>query len=247
MKPHLIKPYGDTLNDGIVQLSFTLPVEYGEKAKKAAKEYAAKLNFKNINVALASKIADNFTYFVVFAEAKPVIDYSKIKTDTVKIKEMSFYEINNLIKKKLKRHIVVVGAAIGSDAHTVGIDAIMNMKGYNQDYGLERYSQIKTLNMGAQVPVKSLVDKALDIEADAILVSQAVTKRDSHIYNLRELVNYLKKKKIRKRFLVVAGGPGITNEMAVKLGCDAGFGRGTRPSQVASFLADKLIKKRGKK
>ncbi|HQK54654.1 MAG TPA: OAM dimerization domain-containing protein, partial [Sedimentibacter sp.] len=27
-----IKPYGDTLNDGMVQMSFTLPVPYGDEA-----------------------------------------------------------------------------------------------------------------------------------------------------------------------------------------------------------------------
>ena len=28
-----VKPYGDALNDGKVQLSFTLPVPYGEEAE----------------------------------------------------------------------------------------------------------------------------------------------------------------------------------------------------------------------
>ena len=32
---NLIKPYGDTLNDGVIQVSFTLPVELSAKAKKA--------------------------------------------------------------------------------------------------------------------------------------------------------------------------------------------------------------------
>ncbi len=43
------------------------------------------------------------------------------------------------IREKLGRKIVVVGACTGFDAHTVGIDAIMNMKGYNHHFGLERY------------------------------------------------------------------------------------------------------------
>ncbi len=41
---NLIKPYGDTLNDGVMQLSFTLPVELSAKAKKAAEVYLEKLN-----------------------------------------------------------------------------------------------------------------------------------------------------------------------------------------------------------
>ena len=33
-----IKPYGDTMNDGKVQMSFTLPVPCGAEAVEAAKE-----------------------------------------------------------------------------------------------------------------------------------------------------------------------------------------------------------------
>ena len=33
-----VKPYGDTMNDGMVQMAFTLPVPYGEEASEAAKQ-----------------------------------------------------------------------------------------------------------------------------------------------------------------------------------------------------------------
>jgi beta-lysine 5,6-aminomutase beta subunit len=45
----------------------------------------------------------------------------------------------------------VLGACTGSDAHAVGIDAIMNMKGFAGDYGLERYPWLDARNLGAQV------------------------------------------------------------------------------------------------
>ncbi|MCK7486285.1 MAG: hypothetical protein MZU97_12570 [Bacillus subtilis] len=54
----------------------------------------------------------------------------------------------------------VVGACTGFDAHTVGIDAIMNMKGYNHHYGLERYSELEAYNLGAQVPNEKLIEFA---------------------------------------------------------------------------------------
>jgi hypothetical protein len=38
-----VKPYGDTMNDGMMQLSFTLPVPYGEEANEAAKILAKKM------------------------------------------------------------------------------------------------------------------------------------------------------------------------------------------------------------
>ena len=41
-----IKPYGDTLNDGMVQMSFTLPAPYGDEANEA-KQLVSKMGFEN--------------------------------------------------------------------------------------------------------------------------------------------------------------------------------------------------------
>ena len=236
-----IKPYGDTLDDGIVQLSFTLPVENGERAKKAAELYVSKLNFENVSVVHSRKIADNFTYFVVYARAIPTLDYSKVKATEVKAEQMDFYKVNEVIRERIGRRLSVVGATIGSDAHTVGIDAILSMKGYNRDYGLERYPEINTYNMGAQVSCEALLEKALEVEADAILVSQTVTQKEIHLRNFSEFIELLKGRDLRSRPLLLAGGPRMTNDIAVQLGYDAGFGPGTLPSQVASFIVTKIL------
>ncbi len=247
MADNNIKPYGDRLNDGYVQLSFTLPVENGARARKAAEEYVAKLNFEDINIAHAKKIADNFTFFIIYARAIPVIDYSTVKAAEIESKKMTFDEINALIREKLKRKITVVGATIGNDAHTLGIDAIMNMKGYNHDFGLERYPEINACNLGAQVEIDDLIHRAVSVNADAILVSQTVTQRDSHKENCSRLIDRLKEKNLRERFLMIVGGPRITHDTALELGFDAGFGPDTLPSHVASFIVFKLIVKEVKK
>ena len=180
MSEELIKPYGDTLDDGVVQLSFTLPVKHGARAIKAAEMYAEKLNFHGVLVAHAHKIGEGFTFFVVYARATPTLDYSRVKATEVEIHPMDFYEINEVIRTKLNRKLVAVGATIGTDAHTVGIDAIFNMKGYNMDYGLERYPEIEAYNMGSQVSCEELLEMALKVNADAILISQTVTQKDAH-------------------------------------------------------------------
>ncbi len=241
MTKELIKPYGDTLNDGIVQLAFTLPVPNSARAKKAAELYVEKLNFTDISVSSAKEIAKGFTYFIVYGRAKPEIDFSRVKASEAKVTKLDFYQINDLIRTKLNRSISVVGASIGTDAHTVGIDAIMNMKGYNMDYGLERYPQITAFNMGAQVPIEELLKKALAENADALLVSQTVTQKDAHIRNFTEMIELLEAESVRDRFLVIAGGPRVTNDLAIELGYDAGFGPGTLPSYVASFIASALV------
>lgn len=241
MTDSMIKPYGDTLGDGRIQLSFTLPIANGARARKAAEKYVEALNCTDILVCSAKTIGENFTCFVVYASGLPELDYEKVQATEVAVAELNFYQINTLIGEQLNRKLNVVGASIGSDAHTVGIDAIMNMKGYNQNYGLERYPEINTWNLGAQVSCEELVGTAVEVEADAILVSQTVTQKDTHIANLTELIELLEAEDLRHRFLAIVGGARISNELAIELGYDAGFGPGTLPSQVASYMVTTLV------
>jgi beta-lysine 5,6-aminomutase beta subunit len=148
------------------------------------------------------------------------------------------------IRARLGRKVVVVGACTGFDAHTVGIDAIMNMKGFNHHFGLERYAELETFNLGAQVPNDKLIDYAVKVNADAILVSQIVTQKEVHIQNLTELVELLQAKGLRERFILCAGGTRIGNKLAVELGYDAGFGKGSYAEHVATFIIDKLIERK---
>ena len=86
----------------------------------------------------------------------------------------------------------MLGACTGTDAHTVGIDAILNMKGYAGDYGLERYPWFEAHNLGSQVQNDELIRKAKERSADAILVSQVVTQRDVHKDNARQFIEAAK-------------------------------------------------------
>ena len=48
----------------------------------------------------------------------------------------------------------------------------------------------------------------------------------------------------RKRFICVAGGPRISNKLAVELGFDAGFGKGSYAEDVATFVAKKIVERK---
>jgi beta-lysine 5,6-aminomutase beta subunit len=238
----IIKPYGDTLNDGAVQLSFTLPVENSPKAEEAARLFVKKLGFDEVEISHSSKLSDNFTFFVAYGKTSCSIDYAEVEVQVVEV-SMDFYQVNDYIKEHIKRKVVIIGACTGTDAHTVGIDAIMNMKGYEQHYGLERYPMIEAHNLGAQVTNEELLEYASKVKADAILVSQVVTQKDVHIENLTNLIELLEAEGLRSKMVVVAGGPRISNKLALELGFDAGFGRGTYPENVASFVVEKLVER----
>ena len=72
-----------------------------------------------------------------------------------------------------------------------------------------------------------------------MLISQVVTQKEIHVQNLTQLIELLEADKIRDQFVVVCGGPRIDNKLALELGFDAGFGRGTYAEHVATFVAKK--------
>ncbi len=242
MSKQPIRAYGDRRDDGRIQLSFTLPVAASARAKEAGKLFCEQLGLRNVFVATCEPAGSEFAFMVAYGNADITLDFAEISVPEVTVPTWGFKEINHLIHDELNRKVVVVGACTGSDAHTVGIDAILNMKGYAGDKGLEAYPWIDAYNMGAQVDNAAMLTRAREVGADAILVSQIMTQRDLHIENSNQLME-LAKKQGQRGMLFLLGGPRIDHKLASELGFDAGFGPGTKPSQVASYVVDTLIKR----
>ena len=239
-----IKPYGDTMNDGMMQLGFTLPIPYGEEANEAAKLLAKKMGLEEPAVVYSNDLGIGYTYFILYGKCQHTVDCTAIKVTKVDIDVMDRLECEKYIAENIKRNVVIVGACSGTDAHTVGIDAIMNMKGFHGHFGLERYRGIEAINMGSQIPNEVLIAKAIETNADAILVSQIVTQKDVHITNLTNLVELLEAEGIRDKVILVCGGPRISHEIAQELGFDAGFGPHTYAEDVASFVLTEIVKRK---
>ena len=241
-----VKPYGDTMNDGKTQVSFTLPVPCGDEAVEAAKQLMKKMGFENPLVVYYKELTEGFTFFNCYGATVHTVDFSSIHVPKVESTVMDMHETDEYIREHIGRKIVVIGASTGTDAHTVGIDAIMNMKGYAGHYGIERYDMFEALNMGSQVPNEEFIAKAIEMKADVLLVSQTVTQKDVHIKNLTELVEMLEAEGLRDKVILVCGGPRISHELAQELGYDAGFGSGSYADDVASYVAQELARRMGK-
>ena len=242
-----IKPYGDTMNDGKVQLSFTLPVPVGDEAVEAAKQIIKKMGLENPQIVFYKELTPGFTFFNCYGSCTHTVDYTSIYVPKMDSTVMSMDETDEYIKEHIGRKLVIVGASTGTDAHTVGIDAIMNMKGYAGHYGLERYEMLEAYNLGSQVPNEEFIAKGVELKADALIVSQTVTQKDIHIKNLTELVELLEAEGLRDKIILCCGGPRITHELAKELGYDAGFGMNTYADDVASFIAEEFVKRQENK
>jgi beta-lysine 5,6-aminomutase beta subunit len=240
-----VRPYGDTTGDGMIQTSFTLPIPFGPKADGAALQLANKMGMDPAMVVHSNPIGDDFTFFVVYGSVKHLVDLDDVKVVEREYPLLSPSEVNSALKKVLRRKLVVVGGCIGTDAHTVGIDAILNIKGFAGEKGLEYYRELKVVNLGAQVSVPELVRSARTEKADAVLISQVVTQRDAHILNTQEMSAAFREAMGDRRPLLVAGGPRFDPLMAGELGVDRVFSRGTTPGEVASYLVHAMQEKKG--
>ena len=192
MSGNVIRPYGDTTGDGRIQVSFTLPVPFGTATEKAraegaAMQLAAKMGLDPAMVVHAKGMGPDYTFFIVYGRVSHLVDLSEVTVTEREFPLLSPAEVNLRIRTGLGRKLVVVGACIGTDAHTVGIDAILNVKGHSGEKGLEYYREIRVVNLGSQVAVPDLVVRATSEGADAVLVSQVVTQRDAHISNAKEM------------------------------------------------------------
>jgi beta-lysine 5,6-aminomutase beta subunit len=238
-----VRPYGDHLGDGIVQLSFTLPVPHGPAARKSAIELAAKLGLERPEVVHHQRLLDGYTHFLIYGRCSQSVDYTAQQVGEIDVEYMSEDEIDPFAAQHVGRPIVVVGACTGSDTHSVGIDAMLDLKGFHGNRGLEGYGAFEAHNLGSQVPNGVLVAKAIELDADAILVSQTVTQQDLHIDNLTELVEIVEAEGRRTQTILACGGSRVSNELAKELGFDAGFSRGTYPVHLASFLVREVAER----
>jgi beta-lysine 5,6-aminomutase beta subunit len=240
----IVRPYGDTTGDGMVQVSFTLPVPHDKRAEGAALQLAKKMGIEPALLVHSKAMGPDFTFFIVYGAVNHLVDLDAVEVVGREYPLLASKDVNVAIKKLLRRKLVVVGACIGTDAHTVGIDAILNIKGFAGEKGLEYYREVEVVNLGAQVLVPDLVARAREERADAVLVSQVVTQRDAHIHNTTQMSAAFREAYPAGQVpILVAGGPRFEEGSAGKLGVDRIFGRGTTPGEVASYLVHEIARR----
>jgi beta-lysine 5,6-aminomutase beta subunit len=84
------------------------------------------------------------------------------------------------------------------------------------------------------------------VQADAVLVSKVVTQREVHKEDARALLELAKEARIFEKTIWIFGGPRVDHKTALELGFDAGFGPGTKPSDVANYIYYRLLERLGR-
>jgi D-ornithine 4,5-aminomutase subunit beta len=234
----LIKPEVEWAADGWVVVTLMLPAAE-RVAEFAALEFGKAMNLQDCEV-IHKQVLHPAEGTLI--ELKGRLDVA-VDSATLVIPEKPEVLVPDEVRAWVTEHgLKVIGATVGSDEHSVGMQEILDIK----HGGLEAFG-VECTYLGTSVPVEKVIDAAIEHAADAILISTIITHGDVHRLNMQKLNDLCVEKGVRERFVLVAGGTQVTNEEAVECGMDAGFGRGTKGIDVGSFIVKQLRRREAAK
>jgi len=123
----------------------------------------------------------------------------------------------------LKKRKVVIATIMG-DIHDIGKNIVALLMRAN---GFEVY------DMGRDIPIDAMINKALDTQSDIIAAS---TLLSTSMPYMEDLLKLLKERNLRERFTVMVGGGPVTREWAEEIGADGYGDDGDEAVRVAKEL-----------
>jgi beta-lysine 5,6-aminomutase beta subunit len=122
----VIRPYGDMTGDGMVQLSFTLPIPHDKRAEGAALQLAAKMGLEPAMLVHAKQMGEGFTFFVVYGRVHHLVDLNQVVVVERDFPLLGAKEINTMVRQRLRRKLNVVGGPRFDEMATeeLGVDRI---------------------------------------------------------------------------------------------------------------------------
>ncbi|GMV32947.1 hypothetical protein FBQ83_12660 [Chloroflexi bacterium CFX5] len=102
----------------------------------------------------------------------------------------------------------VVAATIQTDIHDIGKNIVSSML---------TASGFEVTDMGVDVPIKSIIDKAEEIGADIICLSALLT---TSMPFMKDLIQLLEARNLREKYIVLVGGASVTDTWARAIGAD---------------------------
>ncbi len=230
-----IFPEVEWSKDGLVSVSFCFP-EAEDVARAAALELARRMNLVDVEVIHSAVLhpAEGTLVVLKGRVAEGIGRESLVIAESEKSLEEA--EVRAFVKEHKLR---AVAGTLGQDEHSSGLREMLDIK----HGGLEKFG-LECVNLGTSVPPGKLIDAAVEFGARVVLASTIVSHGEVHRQNLGLLAQLCVEKGLREELVLIGGGPQVTHELALSAGMDAGFGRGTRGIDVASFVVRHLRGKR---
>lgn len=102
----------------------------------------------------------------------------------------------------------VVIATVQTDIHDIGKNLVASML---------TAAGLAIFDLGVDVPLKSIIDKAEEVQADVIAISALLT---TSMPFMRDLLEMLKVRGLREKYRVIVGGAPVTPAWAAQIGAD---------------------------
>lgn len=232
----VIKPEMEWCGDGVILITMMVPTEV-RTAEAVALEIGKRMGLDSPEVISKETMQE--------AEGTRIEMKGRLTFDIdpkgLEIPEPPHHLPDEILYKEFKDHpMVVVCGTVGDDEHSVGLREIINIK----HGGIEKWG-IKVTYLGTSVPVEKLVDAAVELNANAILASTIISHDNIHYKNMKRINELAVEKGIRDKVIVCAGGTQVVPEVARQYGMDEGFGRDSHGIDVATFLCEEAMRRRG--
>ena len=227
----LLRPEVEKHGDGIVCVTLFVP-ERPEIAEAAALEMARHMGLQDpavINRRIMHPAEGSL--FEIKGRLDIAIEIDKLALPA-REESLPEAEIEDWVRP---RNLHVVAATVGEDEHSVGLHEILDIK----HGGIERYG-FRCHDLGTSVPLRSLLDSAVATGVQPCCSPPSSPTHDVHRGSCAGCTRCRPARGLRQRLVLVAGGTQVTDELTRECGLDAGFGRGTRGWDVASFLVRRL-------
>ncbi len=102
----------------------------------------------------------------------------------------------------------VISATVHTDIHDIGKNIVSSML---------TAAGFEVTDMGVDVPIKSIIDKAEELEARIICLSALLT---TSMPFMKDLIQLLDARGIRQKYIVLVGGASVTESWATHIGAD---------------------------
>ena len=231
-----IKPEMEWCGDGVVMMTMCIPANT-RVSEAVALEIGNKLGLDEPTV-ISKEVLQNAEGTRIEMKGKIPFD---VDPSQLEIPAPPHHQSDAVLYKEFEEHpMVVVCGTVGNDEHSVGLREIINIK----HGGIEKWG-VKVNYLGTSVPVEKLVDAAVELNADAILASTIISHDNIHYKNMKRINELAIEKGIRDKVIIAAGGTQVVPEEAREVGMDEGFGRDSHGIDVATFLAEEAMRRRG--
>ena len=162
----MLKPYGDTMNDGKVQVSFTLPVKNDDRGMEAARLLSRQMGLSEPNVAYARALDKEFTFYVVYGSCTHSVDYTKIRIHAIEDKAMEMDEVDDYIREHIGEKIYREDIAESTGFHKDSLTRIFRTE---TGFGLKEFitkEKIEHAKRLLKTTNKSISEIAMDLGFD---------------------------------------------------------------------------------